>query len=71
MDKTRAIMGCKTSTSLTRFYGILGKAPCGVAGGIVAFVLGEPVMIAPGVILGAVIGHFFEKMVLRDRLLSN
>ncbi|HLG23690.1 MAG TPA: hypothetical protein VI564_02040 [Candidatus Nanoarchaeia archaeon] len=42
-------------------YGLIGKVLTGCAGGIVGFVVGGPFLAVPGVIVGIVGGHLFQK----------
>jgi hypothetical protein len=44
-----------------KIYGLIGKSLCGCAGGIVGFVLGGPLLAVPGVAVGVLSGHVFEK----------
>jgi hypothetical protein len=47
-----------------KFYGLVGKILCTVAGGIIGFVL-NPILAVPGLLAGFAIGYFLEKGSLR------
>lgn len=51
--------------NLLKVYGFIGKTLCGIAGGIVAFVLAGPVLAILGAVLGILSGHLFEKAVIK------
>jgi hypothetical protein len=46
-------------------YGLIGKALCACAGGIVGFILGGPFVAFAGIFVGTITGHMLEKMVVR------
>ena len=46
-------------------YGLIGKALCACAGGIVGFVLGGPILALSGVFIGTIFGHLLEKTVTK------
>lgn len=54
----------KKNKNIFKVYGILGKALCSCAGGIIGFVLGGPFLALPGIFLGSVSGHLIEKAVV-------
>ncbi len=54
----------KKSKKIFNVYGLIGKALCACAGGIVGFVLGGPFLAIPGIFLGTIAGHFLEKSVI-------
>lgn len=45
-------------------YIILGKVFCGVAGGIIGFLIAGPLLIVPGILLGVVSAYLFKKSIL-------
>ncbi|MDE3045860.1 MAG: hypothetical protein KGJ02_04365 [Verrucomicrobiota bacterium] len=49
--------------SVLKFYGILGKILCGVAGGIVGLLIEGPWSIALGTSLGILSGHLIERRI--------
>ena len=56
------------SNKYVKIYALLGKILCGVAGGIVGFFIGGPLLVVPGVLLGAVFGHLMNKSILSHSL---
>jgi hypothetical protein len=48
-----------------KMYGLIGKALCACAGGIVGFVLGGPFVALPGILIGSIGGHLIEKSILK------
>ena len=46
-------------------YGLIGKALCSCAGGIVGFILGDPIIALFGIFIGSILGHMLEKAVIQ------
>lgn len=45
-------------------YGLIGKALCACAGGILGFVVGGPLLALPGIFVGSISGQLLEKSVI-------
>jgi len=56
----------KKAKIIVEIYGLIGKALCASAGGIIGFILGGPLVAVPGIFVGAVAGHMLEKTVIRS-----
>lgn len=51
--------------NFNKIYGQIGKIFCGVAGGIVGFVIGGVLLAILGVGVGAIAGHLLERKVAK------
>lgn len=58
-------MGSKKINKSVQIYGLFGKILCAFAGGIVGFILVGPVMAIAGTLIGALVGYFLEKGVIK------
>ncbi len=47
-----------------KVYVVIGKVLCGLAGGILGFFAGGPLLIIPGVLLGVLAGYLFKNSVI-------
>ncbi|MES2121301.1 MAG: hypothetical protein V4492_00815 [Chlamydiota bacterium] len=57
-------MKSRKTKKAIKTYGMIGKALCACAGGIVGFVLGGPIFAIPGIFVGLFVGHLLEKSVI-------
>ncbi len=48
----------------TKIYGYIGKVLCGIAGGIIAFVVGNIYWAIPGIFAGFFVAHFLERQIV-------
>ncbi len=53
-------------TKSLKIYIAIGKFLCAIAGGIVGFVVGGPLLVLPGTIVGVLFGCFFKQTILSN-----
>jgi hypothetical protein len=47
-----------------KVYILMGKVICGLAGGILGFFAGGPLLVIPGVLLGVLAGYLFKNSII-------